>query len=612
MAGGPSVAVLRDIQTLFDTGTAGGLSDRQLLERFVSGRDASAEAAFEVLVQRHGPMVLRVCQNVLGDATDAQDAFQATFLVLVRRSGSIRRLESLGSWLYGVACRVAARARVDAARRRAAERRGALRVVQTVDPPESGDQDRAEFGPVIQEEVRRLPEKHRAVVALCYWQGLTQEQAATQLGCPLGTVRSRLARARGKLHKRLTRRGLAPLAGAMAAALESRSAEAARLARVPNGLINSTVEASAQLIAGHAISEVAATSVAFLTQNVLRSMFMMKFKMAMAAFVLVGLAAYGASLAAPQSDPGKRPDAARRGSRLSAEKSKSKAQPALVTLESYVVEPPDLLIVEVLDALPGRPISGERLVRPDGKISLGFYGDLYVAGLTVPEVKAKVVRHLQKYLEDDLLGLVIREEDTGEVVIDPSTMKAKMLDPKESDRVFVDVTAYNSKNYYVQGEVLVPGKLPVTGKDTVLDAIIYAGGMSTRADHNGVVLYRQPPNGGALKAMHIDIDQITMGDDLSTNYQLLPGDRLVVPRNPNFKPDASKTEQPHQGSALPSRTSLYFDRSPENAETAGARLPTKREESLDTGPTSRRVEARLNDLERKLDLIIEALKPDAP
>ena len=115
MAGGPSVAVLRDIQTLFDTGTVSGLSDRQLLERFESGRDASAEAAFEVLVQRHGPMVLRVCQNVLGDATDAQDAFQATFLVLVKRAGSIRRLESLGSWLYGVACRVAARARVEAA-----------------------------------------------------------------------------------------------------------------------------------------------------------------------------------------------------------------------------------------------------------------------------------------------------------------------------------------------------------------------------------------------------------------------------------------------------------------------------------------------------------------
>ena len=126
MVGGRSGAVLRDIQTLFDTGTASGLSDRQLLEQFVCRRDASAEVAFEVLVMRHGPMVLRICHNVLGDATDAQDAFQATFLILVRRSGSIRRFESLGSWLYGVACRVAARARVEAARRRAAERRPML------------------------------------------------------------------------------------------------------------------------------------------------------------------------------------------------------------------------------------------------------------------------------------------------------------------------------------------------------------------------------------------------------------------------------------------------------------------------------------------------------
>ena len=129
MASGPSGAVVRNIQMLFDAGTASGLSDRQLLERFTGGRDASGEAAFEVLVLRHGPMVLRVCRNVLGDSTDAEDAFQATFLVLVRRCGSIRRLESLGSWLYGVACRVAARARVDAAKRRSAERRGALRVV---------------------------------------------------------------------------------------------------------------------------------------------------------------------------------------------------------------------------------------------------------------------------------------------------------------------------------------------------------------------------------------------------------------------------------------------------------------------------------------------------
>jgi polysaccharide biosynthesis/export protein len=151
MAGAASGAVLRDIQSLFDTGTASGLSDRQLLERFASRRDASAEAAFEALVLRHGPMVLRVCRNVLGDSTDAQDAFQATFLVLVKRGGSIRRLESVGSWLYGVACRVAARARVEAARRRAAERSGGLRVIQAADSTEENQSDHAEVGPIIQE-----------------------------------------------------------------------------------------------------------------------------------------------------------------------------------------------------------------------------------------------------------------------------------------------------------------------------------------------------------------------------------------------------------------------------------------------------------------------------
>jgi polysaccharide biosynthesis/export protein len=613
MAGGPSAAVLRDMQTLFDSGTASGLTDRQLLERFVSERDESAQAAFTVLVRRHGPMVLRVCHNVLGDATDAQDAFQATFLVLVKRSGSIRRLESLGSWLYGVACRVAARARVEVARRRAAERRGALRLVQVVDSSEGAEPLHAEFGPVIQEEVQRLPEKYRAVVALCYWQGLTQEQAAAQLGCPLGTVRSRLARARSKLHARLTRRGLAPLAGVVAAAFQSRSAEATRLAQVPDTLMNSTVKASAEIAAGRAISDVASTSVAVLTQNVLRSMLMMKLKTVAVALLLVGLGAYGASLAAFQADLPKAPMTARRGLRVAAEKPKSKAQPALVTLENYVIDPPDLLIVEVLDALPGRPISGERLVRPDGKISLGFYGEIYVAGLTITEVKDKVVRHLQKYLTDVALDLVI-VDDTGQLEIDPETKKPKAIDPKDSTTVFVDVTAYNSKNYYVQGEVLIPGKMPITGRETILDAINYAGGMTGQADHKGVVLYRQPLKGGPLEALRIDIDQITLGDDLSTNYQLLPGDRLVIPRNASSKADSTKptAERAQHVDAQQGRPSLYFDRRANDSETPAEKATTGRDKPVDQASSLRRVEARLNDLERKLDLILQALKASKP
>ena len=110
MDGGASVHVVRDIQTLFDAGTASGLSDRQLLERFSSARDASAEAAFEAIVQRHGPMVLRLCYKTLGNQADAEEAFQATFLILVKKSRSIRQLDTVGGWLFGVASRVAARA----------------------------------------------------------------------------------------------------------------------------------------------------------------------------------------------------------------------------------------------------------------------------------------------------------------------------------------------------------------------------------------------------------------------------------------------------------------------------------------------------------------------
>ncbi len=302
MAVGHSLTLLRDIHTLFDSGTASGLTDRQLLEQFTARRDAAAEAAFEVLVLRHGPRVLRVCRNSLTDPDDAQDAFQATFLILVKRCRAIRRLESVGSWLFGVATRVAARARVDAARRRAAERRGALRVVEAVDSNDRGEPEQPEFGPALQEEVRRLPEKYRSVVLLCYWQGLTQEQAAAQLGCPLGTVRSRLARAKSLLRRRLTRRGLGSLAG-VASALDSSTGSARTAAQLPGAvappLVRSTITAASRIAAGQVTDRVASTLAASLVQDVLWSMTMLKINGVVAAIALVGLAAgLGAGLAA--------------------------------------------------------------------------------------------------------------------------------------------------------------------------------------------------------------------------------------------------------------------------------------------------------------------------
>jgi len=303
MASGSSVAVLRDIQTLFDTGTAGGLSDRQLLERIAARRDASSQVAFEVLVLRHGPMVLRVCRNLLRDRHDAEDAFQATFLVLVRRRDSILRLESVAGWLYGVACRVAARARVEAVRRRTTEQRAALRVMEAVDPADGDEVDDAGLGPLVQEAVRRLPAKYRAAVALCYWEGLTQEQAAAQLGCPLGTVRSRLARARALLHRRLTRRGLASLAAVVAASFDSAPAGvvASRLSSVPPELIHSTIRAAAPVATGQATAHAASGVVASLVQRVVWSMTMIKINSVAAGVILAGLTVYGVGVAAQRA-----------------------------------------------------------------------------------------------------------------------------------------------------------------------------------------------------------------------------------------------------------------------------------------------------------------------
>ena len=402
MSGGSSVGIVRDIHTLFDTGTATGLSDRQLLERFSSRRDASTEAAFEAIVQRHGPMVLRLCQKMLGNHADADEAFQATFLILVKKSRSIRNLDTVGGWLFGVAGRVAARARVERARRRAAEQQGGLRIATATDTGGDGG-DRVELNPAVEAEVLRLPEKYRAVVVLCYWEGLTHEQAAAQLGCPLGTVRSRMARARSLLQRRLSRRGLEPVAGAMVAAFDSLPNLTATVTEIPKSLLSSTVRLAGQAGAGRSIAELASPSVVSLVQNVIRSMLMTKLKTVAACAVLIGAGAYGLTMAAQVAGRARQP-LSNRGTRTAMVK--STAAPPLKLMSEYVVEPPDLVIVEVLEALPGRPISGERLVRPDGKISLGFYGDIYVAGLTLTEVKEKIVLHLKKYLSDETLGLV--------------------------------------------------------------------------------------------------------------------------------------------------------------------------------------------------------------
>jgi len=195
-----------------------------------------------------------------------------------------------------------------------------------------------------------------------------------------------------------------------------------------------------------------------------------------------------------------------------------------VSMPDYVIEPPDIIVVEVLEALPGRPITGERLVKPDGKISLGFYGEVYVAGLTSTEIKEKVVLHLRTYLQDEVLGLTKIDTETGKYVEVP---------PADTSRVFVDITSFNSKVYYVQGDVGVPGRLPITGNETVLDAINYAGGLIPTASTVNIRLVRPAPPGASKPTLlPVNLAAIVNEGDSTTNYQIMPGDRLMVYRDP--------------------------------------------------------------------------------
>ena len=197
---------LGQIRTLFEVGIFGGLSDGELLDRFSAGGDEVSELAIAVLIERHGPMVHRVCRSMLNNPHDAEDAFQAAFLVLARQAASIRNRDSVASWLHGVARRVAA-CSLDAEARRRKHERAASRL-EAIDAPHECD----ETSRIVHDELGRLPEKYRAPIVLCHLEGLTHEQAASRLRCPVGTVRSRLSRGRNRLRDRLVRRGAAPAA----------------------------------------------------------------------------------------------------------------------------------------------------------------------------------------------------------------------------------------------------------------------------------------------------------------------------------------------------------------------------------------------------------------
>ncbi len=281
MANGHLYDVLQHIRGLVRAGEDAHLSDGTLLEQFLTRRD---EAAFETLLRRHGPMVLNVCRRLLPDPHDAEDAFQATFLVFVRRAASITRRELLGNWLYGVAYRTARAARTAAGRRRAKE-------AQAVPRQETPDEDAwQEVVPLLDQELSRLPDKYRIPVILCDLEGKTRREAARLLGLPEGTLSSRLARARALLARRLRGRGVTVTGGILIAAL-SRSAVTAAL---PPQLMSLTIKAGAGVLAGQVMAAgVISAQVAALSEGVLKTMFLTKLKMTTVVLLAGGVLALG-------------------------------------------------------------------------------------------------------------------------------------------------------------------------------------------------------------------------------------------------------------------------------------------------------------------------------
>lgn len=295
MNGDSASLAVQYLRTLFEGESIVGLSDGELLDRFVSRREA---ACLEALVQRHGPMVWGVCRRVLRDHHDAEDAYQATFLVLVRRAASIVPREKVGNWLYGVAYQTALKARAMRAKKRLGE------TAEGQEPEDHAPAPRNELAELLDLELSRLPDKYRTPIVLCELQGKSHGEAAAQLGWPIGTVSGRLSRARALLAKRLARHGALATGVSLAALLSEEQATAT----VPAALLASTVQAANQYAAGSAAA--ASADVLALTREVLKSMYFSKIKTTTAiaaatllAFTLAGAGIWQAPTLAGGKDP---------------------------------------------------------------------------------------------------------------------------------------------------------------------------------------------------------------------------------------------------------------------------------------------------------------------
>jgi RNA polymerase sigma factor (sigma-70 family) len=278
--------VIQYLRRVLPSQDAADVTDGLLLGRFIEEKD---EAAIQGLIRRHGPMVWGVCCRLLRDHHDAEDAFQATFLVLVRKAASIVPQGMVANWLYGVAPQTALKARANAARRKGRERQ-----VTEMPEPAAAKQDLwNDLQPLLDQELSRLPERYRALIVLCDLEGKTRKEAARQLGLPEGTVGSRLARARTLLARRLARHGLMATGGTLAAVLSEKAASAV----VPASVVSDTMRTATLWACGQGAAAGAVSArVALLTDGVLKTMSLTKLKVVTVLLVAVAVTGFSTSL----------------------------------------------------------------------------------------------------------------------------------------------------------------------------------------------------------------------------------------------------------------------------------------------------------------------------
>ncbi len=316
---------------------------------------------------------------------------------------------------------------------------------------------------------------------------------------------------------------------------------------------------------------------------------MAKLRTIAACFVVVAAYSYGVRSASPQDEGAK---AVSKPTDEATERTKRDPPPPFALRDDYVVEPPDLIFVSLEGGLPGRPLAGERLVCPNGKIALAWYGYVDAAGLTVVEIKEKIIARLQKFLRDEQLGLV-ELDASGEPIVDATTGRPKRIAPRDSKKVRVEITRCNSKVFYVLGEVQSPGRFALTGSERILDAIADADGPTHAANLDRVLLYRANSE-GKPECTTIDVNQLKRGKFPATNRPLKAGDRLVVSRRSSeavpIQRDKSRARpQPAVAAASQNKDGEY-----QRAGTEDASL--------------QRLEQRMKALDHKLDLVLEAIR----